>query len=369
MADKIEVDAQPIATEGERLLEAGHTLVRIENNTQMAMAIQRPRDEARILKALTTELSMYPEAADEAIYKKPVGGGKFATGLSVRAAEAMAYRWGNNGFGAEIISDDGEVVTGHATWVDFETNNRRTIPFRVSRKFKRKDNTMGRHTEDRFHETVVPAKQSKALREVILRSLPPGLKKEYERKAEEVRSKQGKDQRWAKMLRTFGPLGVSQADLEKMIGKEAKAFAPDDFDDLLGVYNAIMDGETTVAEAFGREVAQGASEGPKTVNVNDLLGKGGEFQEGVKPGSQEPPEETPEEKPLSDPEKREALWSLVEKLAWGDPEKADRVFDEIVSRVGSKAKTLEKLHGRNLASAVIEAELAVKQMNEEAQNG
>lgn len=290
--DTLTVDAEPIPDAGD-LIRQGESLVRIENQTQMVIAVQRPRNEAEILKEIRTELKTYPEMADEAIYSKPVGREsrdgpmKYAEGLSVRAAESLAYRWGNNGFGAEIVSDDGEVVKGVAVFVDFERNARRTIPFSVPRKFRRRDGTMGRHSEDRFFDIVVPAKQSKALREVILRSIAPGLKKEYEKLAREILAGSGAD-RVGPMLRKFAALGVDQKAIEESAGKAVEAFKPDDFARFLGVYTAIMDGDTTVAQAFGKETAEKA--GSRPVSVGDVLagGKGG-LEEGRKPGGKEDP--------------------------------------------------------------------------------
>lgn len=280
----IRVDAEPVPEAGD-LIRQGESLVRIENQTQMVIAVQRPRDEAAIMKEIRTELKTYPEMADEAIYSKPVGkgqGGKmtYAEGLSIRAAESLAYRWGNNGFGASIEADDGEIVKGVAVFLDYEKNTRRTIPFTVPRKFRKRDGTMARHSEDRFFDIVVPAKQSKALREVILRSIAPGLKKEYEKLAREILNSSGQD-RTGPMLRKFTTLGVSQEDIEKLAGKAIEAFKPEDFGQMLGVYNSIMDGDTTVAEAFGRETAEKG----KTVSVDQILngGKGQGLQEGKKP--------------------------------------------------------------------------------------
>jgi hypothetical protein len=372
MADgKIEVDATPVPEGGEAMLRDGLTLVKIENETQMTMAVQRPRDEALILKAALDELSLYPEMAEDAVYRKPVGKEqvapgkwemKYAMGLSIRAAEALAYRWKNNGFGAEILSDDGEIVSGVAVWVDYESNNRRTFPFRVSRKYKTKGGGMAIHKEDRFHDLVVPARQSKALREVILRSLPPGLKCEYERKALEIRSKQKPTERWAKMLRKFGPLGVSQDDLEKMMEKEAKAFTAEDFDTILGVYNAIMDGDTTVSQAFGKETADAAAGGKGTISVDEILGKGGKMEEGKKPG-EGPAGGTP------DDTKRADLWEKIVKLAAGDLEKADLIFLEVMGAIGSQAKDLKSLRGKNLDKAAVEVLRRMTVAKEEESNG
>lgn len=360
MADeKIHVDAEFVPEGAEAILKEGGALVRIENMTQMTIAVQRPRKEAEIKKEALAELDMYPEAAHDAIYNKPVGKDydtgkqKYAQGLSIRAAEALAYRWGNNAFAVEILGDDGMIVSGVAIFLDYERNARRAIPFRVSRKYRAKGGTMKIIPEDRFHDVVVPAKQSKALREVILRSLPPGLKKEYERKAKAIRSKEEKPERWGRLLRAFSNLGVDQKAIEGMMKKDVVAFTDDDYDEIQGVWNAIQDGETTVAQAFGKDVGDDAAEGPKApVSVDAILGGGGgEFEEGRKPGAK------PKE---GDESKQGRFWKMIQAVS-PDPEQADLLFDEIAKEVGSKAKDLKGLRGKKLDAALEELEKRIQE--------
>ena len=62
----------------------------------MAECRARPRDMAAIREELADLLEAFPELAEDAIYSKPVGKDretgeeKFAEGLSIRAAEALA---------------------------------------------------------------------------------------------------------------------------------------------------------------------------------------------------------------------------------------------------------------------------------------
>lgn len=45
------------------LVSQGATIVKLENETQMAIAIQRPRNEAKILESALHELDLYPSMA------------------------------------------------------------------------------------------------------------------------------------------------------------------------------------------------------------------------------------------------------------------------------------------------------------------
>ena len=342
-ADKIDVDAVPIGSEAAEILKGGGALVRLENQTQMMIALQHPRNEARILESAVNEMVVYEEAAEEAVYSKPVGKDQsgvmqYAEGLSIRAAEALALRWGNNAFGAEIITDDGETVNGVATWLDYESNNRRTFPFRISRKYKKRGGTMGRHAEDRFNDIVVPAKLSRVLREVILRSLPAGLKKAYERKAREIMAKKGTNQA-AGVVKGFALYGVGQKDLEALIGKPMTGWDGKDVTKLIGIGQAIKQGETTVAQAFGHEEPE--KETPTVGSVFNGAPKG--FEEGKKgaaggapPPVADPPAAGAGQGDLfggkSDGEMREDLWSMLLELSksdknpGGNPEVADRLL-------------------------------------------
>ena len=359
MADeKINVDTEYVGEEARGILERGGALIKIENMTQMSIAVQKPRDIAAIKKAVLAELQTYPESAFDAIYTKPVGGGKNAEGLSVRAAECLAYFWGNNAFAAEILEDDGMIVSGIAVYLDYEKNTRRSIPFRVSRKYKAAGSSVMKITpEDRFNDVVIPAKISKVVREVILRSLPPGIKAEYEQEARKIILKKEGD-RWGRLLRCFSKLGVSGEDLEKKMEKDNQALTDDDFEELLGMHNAIMDGETTVAQCFGKGVAEDAAEGPKApVSVDEILGGGGgEFEEGRKPGTKEKTQ-TPVE---TDDSKQGRFWKKIQEVS-PDPEQADALFDEIVKEVGSKAKDLKGLRGKKLDAALEELEKRIKE--------
>jgi len=140
------------------LVASGEALVRIENETQMTVAIQRPRNEAAILKAALEELRLYKSCAEQAIYSKPVGrlakcpecGAEtrykpacpacgahvpvsYARGLSIRAAENLSNRWANSAWAVQQVAEDDQSVTVVAIFMDYEKNIRHAVPKRISR--------------------------------------------------------------------------------------------------------------------------------------------------------------------------------------------------------------------------------------------
>lgn len=239
------------------LVAAGGTLVKLENTTQMSVAVQRPRNEDKVLAAALSELERYPSMADEAIYSKPVGKDpdtnamKYVEGLSIRAAESLANRWTNSAYACDIVNEDKETITIAAIFMDYEGNTRHVVQRRISKFYKKKNSTtIAQHSPDRL-DVVVAASMSKALREVILRSLPAGLKKEYEHKAYKVLDMQPLEQRRIAIVARFKEVGIKKDALEVHAGKKIEELTAEDLKVYTGLLNAIRDGEISAEEALG----------------------------------------------------------------------------------------------------------------------
>ena len=242
-----------VETIGEQLVSQGASLIRLENTTQIQVSMQHPRDEAKILGDALKELDLYPSMADEVLYSKPVGKDdngkmKYAEGLSIRTAESLANRWKNSAFGCEITGEDSEGVILAAVFLDYESNTRHVVQKKVSRYYKSRQGIKTLHPVDRFADVVIPANQSKLLREVILRSLPAGLKLEYESKARAILGSGDKNKRITKLVAGFMRLGVSKSKLEELAGKKVEELTPEEITNLIGAGNAIKDGESTIEQ-------------------------------------------------------------------------------------------------------------------------
>jgi hypothetical protein len=237
------------------LIAQGASIVKLENSTQMQIAVQRPRDESKILSESLRELDIYPSMAREAIYNKPVGKDdkgdmKYVEGLSIRAAESLANRWDNSSWGTTIISEDEESATIAAVFLDYEKNTRHVKEQRVSKFYKNRQGQIIRHAPDRF-DIVLGANGSKNLREVILRSLSAGLKKEYETKARNILKKEPLVAQRQSIIERFADLHITIEQLESWKQKSLKEWKKEDIIDALGLANAIRDGETTIEGIFG----------------------------------------------------------------------------------------------------------------------
>ena len=245
------------------LVSSGATLVKLENTTQMQVAVQRPRNEDRVLSAALAELERYPSMADEAIYSKPVGKDsntnamKYVEGLSIRAAESLANRWMNSAYACDIVNEDQGTITIAAIFMDYEGNTRHVVQRRVSKFYKKKNSTtIAQYSPDRL-DVVVAAVMSKALREVILRSLPAGLKKEYEYKAYKVLEMQPLEQRQIAIVARFKEVGIRKDALETHAGKKIEQLTAEDLKIYTGLLNAIRDGEISAEEALGIKKEEG----------------------------------------------------------------------------------------------------------------
>lgn len=254
-------------------IQDGGSLIKLENNTQMQISLQRPRSEKAILADALQELDLYPSAASGAIYNKPVGkddNGKqiYAQGLSIRAAESLASRWCNSAYGAEILAEEKDSILIGAVFLDMEKNTRHSVSRRVSRTYKAKGGSIVTLVGDRL-DMAVNANISKALREVILRSLPAGLKTEYINKALEIIAKTSPDsikKAIPKIVAYFKKHDLSKDLMEKFLGKKMEEINGDDYAELQGIYNAVENGDMSAKEAFG----VGESEKEKETMVEKL---------------------------------------------------------------------------------------------------
>lgn len=241
---------------GEALVAQGAALVRLENDTQIQIAVQRPRDEAKILAAAKKELELYPSMAREALYTKPVGkdeeGNKVnAEGLSIRAAESLANRWDNSSYAALVEEDDPDkdYAVIAAIFLDYEKNTRHVAEARVARMYKSRGGQIVRYSPDRF-DTVIKANQSKLLREILLRSLPAGLKKEYENKVRQILKGEPIGNIRKALIERLADLNIQQSTVEQYKGKTIAQMPKEDLMELVGMVNAIRDGEMS-PDVFG----------------------------------------------------------------------------------------------------------------------
>ena len=249
---------QAIAQTNELERRTDLALLKIENESICAQAEARPRNHKRILADIREQIEAYPSFAQAVVYIKPVGKDRatgkmqYARGLSIRAAEAIAEAYGYNRIRSEVSPVDKDTVKVEATFTDYQKGRIWQDAGLVSRFYTSSGGKTVRHNEDRFLNIVVKAEVSRRIREVILRSVPPGLRSELQELAEKETAKLLTDDAIAKIVEFFREKGIGLEQLERRIGRTLKAgWTVEDRQLLGGLWNAIESGETTVGEAFG----------------------------------------------------------------------------------------------------------------------
>jgi hypothetical protein len=235
--------------------------MKMENEQIMTLAAVRPRDQAKILRELKDQLEIYPSFAAAAIYSKPCGKDengqmKIARGLSVRAAESIREAYGFNRVSTFCDPLDDDTVRIGATFVDYQKGSVWQSTGILSKTYKSRKGDIYRHPDDRFYNVVVQAALSRHVREVILRSVPAGLKSELFDAADRLSMAKLDPKVVEKTISAFATKQVTVAMLEEFIGVSRSNWSNEHRKTLLEIYTAIDEGETTVAEAFGLDARE-----------------------------------------------------------------------------------------------------------------
>jgi hypothetical protein len=228
------------------------------------MAMQRPRDWDTVRTKLLGECAR-PGFAEVAIYRKPVGGGKYAEGHSIRFAEAAARYLTNFHIWSETIFENESSLTMQVTAMDLETNVTTAAEVLIQKTVERKSkvgrvvlseraNSNGERTyvvlatEDELL-TKTNSLLSKARRNLIMQLLPGDIADDCEeacRATQQKRDKTDPEAAKKKLFDAFAKFGVTPIQLKSYLG-HANPPTPHELQILREVYAAISTGETTWA--------------------------------------------------------------------------------------------------------------------------
>ena len=252
--------------------------VRLENEMMMAECRARPRSIATMKAELAEMLAEFPAMADGAIYSKPCGKEngkqKFAEGLSIRCAELLAEVYGFNRVECSTTDIDADKVKIEATFTDYQKGRVWKDSGVLSKLYKSKDYGIQRTPDDRFYGVVCKAEASRRIREVILRSVNSALKAWFEAKCRELMDQTLDDAGIKLLVTSFAKIGVTEKQIESVIGRPRDmGWTQDDRRQLSGIWNAIKQNETTVAEAFGGTEAATGTNGNHATKSEAVLEK------------------------------------------------------------------------------------------------
>jgi hypothetical protein len=218
---------------------------------QISTAKAYPRNVKRALDNSIIMATMDTETAQTCSYSLPRGG-KTISGASVHLAKILAQNWGNLRVEAKVISIEPKQITSQAVAFDLENN----LAIKVEVKRSIVDRTGKRFNDDMIVVTG-NAGNSIALRNAILSVIPKAIVDKVYNEAKnkitgDISDKTKLMAKRKQVLDGFKDVyGVSEAEVLKVIGKASiEHIDSDNIVTLIGIAQAIKDGDTSVDDMF-----------------------------------------------------------------------------------------------------------------------
>lgn len=230
--------------------EIAPTLQNVTGGTvdvQVATARRFPRSITNFIRRATEMATLSPEIAASCVYAMPRAG-RTIEGPSARLAEIVAHAWGNLRIQAGATENDERYITARGEAWDVESNV--AIGFEVRRRIT---NRHGETYDDDMITVTGNAAASIALRNAVFKAVPSSFWKPIYQKCRQVIAGDAKTfaARRDDMLKAFMVAGVTPDRLCVGIGLKGVAdITLDHMATLVGILNAIKEGETSVDEAF-----------------------------------------------------------------------------------------------------------------------
>lgn len=236
-----------------------------EAQGKLVIAKNFPRDE-QLAYQKAIESCRRPEMAKTAFYSYPRGGSQ-VSGPSIKFAQELARCWGNLDYGIKELSRDKDKSEMQAYCWDLESNTISVQNFTNPHQREVKGQMQKLSSDRDIYETNANM-GARRLRSRILAVLPDWLVNECV--AECKRTAAGNTSiplidRVRAMLVKFADFSITKEMLEKKLGHTIETTSQDEFVDLIGIYNSLKDGQSSVSDWFER---------PKQRSkLNDLLEK------------------------------------------------------------------------------------------------
>ena len=234
--------------QGTVAIEASRAIA--EAQGKLVIAKRFPRDEVTAY-AKAMEACQRPSMAEKAFYSFPRGG-QTVEGPTIRFAEELARCWGNIDYGIkELSQDEGKSEMQAYAW-DLETNAQSVQNFtNLHQREVGKKMQVLTSLRDIYENNANMA--TRRLRARILAILPGWFVEDAI--AECKKTLAGNNDtplidRVKKMVVQFAKLGVTKEQLEGRLKRKIETMTADDFVEYTGIFNAIKQGESKVAEWF-----------------------------------------------------------------------------------------------------------------------
>ena len=220
-------------------------------DVQVATAKQFPRNITRAMQNSIVMATIDPETAQTMRYALPRGG-KPITGPSVHLAKLIVSNWGNIRAEAKVVQiTDSQVVSRGTCW-DLENNVATAIE--VRRNIKGKN---GQRFSDDMITVVGNAANSIAYRNAVFSVIPKAVTDKVYKAAQQCITGDLSDeakllQKRTNCLKFFNDeYGITEEEVIKLCGKQTvNQIKADEIALMLGIYQSLKDGDTTVEEVL-----------------------------------------------------------------------------------------------------------------------
>ena len=237
--------------QGTVAIEASRAIA--EAQGKLVIAKRFPRNEVEAY-AKAMEACQRTTMAEKAFYSFPRGN-QTVEGPTIRFAEELARCWGNIDYGIkELSQDDGKSEMQAYAW-DLETNAQSVQNFtNLHQREVGKKMQVLTSLRDIYENNANMA--TRRLRSRILAILPSWFVEDCIAECKKTLAGQNDTpliDRVKKMVVQFAKLGVTQEQIEKRLKKKVDTMNADDFVEYVGIYNALKQGESKIAEWFESE--------------------------------------------------------------------------------------------------------------------
>lgn len=228
------------------------TISRAEIDSQISTAKKYPRQLTTVKSNMLSFATLDEETAESCFYSLPRGG-KNIQGPSVRLAEIAVSCYKNIRVGSRVMQSvttgDNPHVVVQAICHDLENNVAVTIEKRRRITKKKSRDTID---EDDIN-LAANAGAAIAFRDAVFKVIPGALIKPVFEQAKKVAIGDAKTlgDRRMKSVEAFAKMGVNKETLlAKLEKKSVEEIDLVDLENLIGLFNAIKDGQCTIDEAF-----------------------------------------------------------------------------------------------------------------------
>lgn len=223
------------------------SIERANVDMQITTARRYPRSLAIVKKRMLDLATLDQETAESCFYKLNRQG-KTIEGPSIRLAEIAGSSFGNLRYGARIIANDGKTITAQGYCHDLETNVMCQVE--VQRRITDRD---GRTYSQDMQVVTGNAACAIAARNAIFKVVPFAFVKPIFSAAKQAAVGDIKTlaERRTRMLKQFAAMGIDEKRICATLGKAGvEEIGLSELETLIGLYNAVKEGEQNIDEAF-----------------------------------------------------------------------------------------------------------------------